>query len=66
MILHKDGESMENHFGNYSIKKLGCLNCGKVQEMKVFLSIKNDSKYETAICPDCETSEYTKKERSMR
>ena len=57
---------MEDHFENYNIKELGCLNCGKVQEMKVFASAKNDSKYETAVCPDCVTSEESKMERSMR
>ena len=54
-FYNKGGESMENHFENHSFKKLGCLNCRKVQEMKVFMSIKNDSKYEAAICPDCGT-----------
>ncbi|MCP1223801.1 hypothetical protein [Sebaldella sp. S0638] len=57
---------MEDHFENYNVKELGCLNCGKVQEMKVFASVKNDSKYETAVCPDCVTSEESKMERSMR
>lgn len=57
---------MENHFENYSFKTLGCLNCGRVQEMKVFLNVENDSKHETAECPDCGTGKESKKERSMR
>ena len=57
MILDKGGENMENHFENYSIKKLGWKKKKKVQDMKVFVSEKNDSKYETAVCPDCASPE---------
>ena len=57
---------MKNQFEDYSVRKLGCLNCGKVQEMKVFSSVENDSKYETAICPNCAAGENSKNERSMR
>ena len=57
---------MEDHFENYNVKELGCLNCGKVQEMKVFADVKNDNQYETAVCPNCATAENSKMEKSER
>jgi protein-arginine kinase activator protein McsA len=57
---------MKNHFENYRLEELGCLNCRKVQEMKVFTNVENDNQYETAVCPECEKLESLEAENSER
>ena len=42
------------------------INCKKVQDMKVFVREENDSKYETAVCPDCVSPEDSKEGINMK